>query len=91
MIGDVMELFQVDDGGQLFISPAISDWSVVEAHNIDTIIDLDGGLGPLDRELESELDALPGDQPSSARRPVTSRPMPSATVAFCSAPNATRK
>lgn len=44
MIGDVMELFQVDDDGQLFISPAISDWQVVEAHGIDTIIDLEGGL-----------------------------------------------
>src|SRR5678815_5106128 len=44
MIGDVMELFQVDDGGQLFISPAISDWRIVQAHSIDTIIDLEGGL-----------------------------------------------
>ena len=44
MIGDVMELFQVDDLGCLFISPAISDWSVIEAHRIDTIIDLDGGI-----------------------------------------------
>lgn len=44
MVGDVMELFQVDDGGQLFISPAITDWKVVEAHAIDTIIDLEGGL-----------------------------------------------
>ena len=44
MIGDVMELFQVDDNGHLFISPAISDWRVIEAHGIDTIIDLDGGI-----------------------------------------------
>ena len=44
MIGDVMELFQVDDAGQLFISPAISDWGIVQAHSIDTIIDLEGGL-----------------------------------------------
>ena len=44
MIGDVMELFQVDDCGQLFISPAITDWQVVESHAIDTIIDLEGGL-----------------------------------------------
>ena len=44
MIGDVMELFQVDDGGQLFISPAITDWQVVESRAIDTIIDLEGGL-----------------------------------------------
>jgi len=44
MIGDVMELFQVDDRGQLFISPAITDWKIVESHAIDTIIDLEGGL-----------------------------------------------
>jgi len=39
-----MELYQVDDHGRLFISPAISDWKVVERHNVDTIIDLDGTL-----------------------------------------------
>ena len=44
VIGEVMELFQVEDAGQLFISPAISDWAIVQAHSIDTIIDLDGGL-----------------------------------------------
>lgn len=44
MIGDVMQVFQVDDLGRLFISPAISDWSVIEAHRIDTIVDLDGAI-----------------------------------------------
>ena len=39
-----MEIFQVDDGGQLFISPAIDDWDVIAASGIDTIIDLEGGL-----------------------------------------------
>jgi protein-tyrosine phosphatase len=40
-----MELFQVDDAGKLFISPAInemSDWDVLLQHEVDTIIDLDG-------------------------------------------------
>ena len=39
-----MELFQVDDAGLLFISPAINDWNVLTRHNVDTIIDLDGDI-----------------------------------------------
>jgi len=39
-----MQLFQVDDDGRLFISPAISDWNVLTNHRVDTIIDLDGDL-----------------------------------------------
>ena len=39
-----MELFQVDDAGRLFISPAINDWSALTDHQIDTVIDLDGGI-----------------------------------------------
>jgi hypothetical protein len=39
-----MELFQVDDDGRLFISPAIEDWDALERHEIDTVIDLEGGL-----------------------------------------------
>jgi protein-tyrosine phosphatase len=38
------ELFQVDDLGRLFISPAIEDWSVVLSRGIDAVIDLDGGV-----------------------------------------------
>lgn len=38
------ELFQVDDDARLFISPAIEDWSDLEAHRIDVVIDLEGGL-----------------------------------------------
>ena len=41
-----MELFQVDDEGRLFISPAISDWGVLAHHKVDTIIDLDGDIDP---------------------------------------------
>jgi hypothetical protein len=37
-----MELFQVDDAGRLFISPAITDWQRLEHYGIDTVIDLDG-------------------------------------------------
>ena len=39
-----MELFQVDDAGRLFISPAISDWEAVTRHEVDTVIDLDGDI-----------------------------------------------
>jgi protein-tyrosine phosphatase len=39
-----MELFQVDDAGHLFISPAISDWEVLKRNKVDTIIDLDGDI-----------------------------------------------
>ncbi len=39
-----MDLFQVDDDGRLFISPAISDWETLERFEIDTVIDLEGEL-----------------------------------------------
>jgi protein-tyrosine phosphatase len=39
-----MDLFQVDDEGRLFISPAIEDWDALAQHEIDTVIDLEGGL-----------------------------------------------
>jgi protein-tyrosine phosphatase len=39
-----MEIFQVDDDGRLFISPAIEEWDSVGAYGIDVVIDLDGGL-----------------------------------------------
>jgi len=37
-------LFQVDDDGRLFISPAIRDWSVLTRQDVDTVIDLEGDL-----------------------------------------------
>jgi hypothetical protein len=39
-----MTLFQVDDEGRLFISPVIEEWESVAQHNIDVVIDLEGGL-----------------------------------------------
>ena len=39
-----MTLFQVDDGGRLFISPAIEEWGPLAEHGIDVVIDLEGGL-----------------------------------------------
>jgi hypothetical protein len=39
-----MELFQIDDEGRLFISPCIEDWSDIAQHEIDVVIDLEGGL-----------------------------------------------
>jgi len=41
---DLSRLYAVDDDGHLFISPAISEWSVVSSYGIDTVIDLEGGL-----------------------------------------------
>jgi protein-tyrosine phosphatase len=38
------ELFQVDDHGHLYISPAIEDWSLVISRGIDAVIDLDGDV-----------------------------------------------
>jgi protein-tyrosine phosphatase len=39
-----MELFQVDDDGRLFISPAIENWEAVARYEIDTVIDLEGEI-----------------------------------------------
>ena len=41
---DLKQLYQVDDDGSLFISPVISDWSILESHGIDTVIDMEGGF-----------------------------------------------
>ncbi|MEA2165575.1 MAG: hypothetical protein QOK37_3702 [Thermoanaerobaculia bacterium] len=39
-----MSVIQVDESGFLFISPVISDWSALEAHGINVVIDMEGGL-----------------------------------------------
>jgi protein-tyrosine phosphatase len=39
-----VELFQVDDHGRLFISPAIDNWQALASYEIDTVIDLEGEL-----------------------------------------------
>jgi hypothetical protein len=39
-----MELFQLDDHGQLFISPALDSWDAAARHGIDVVVDLEGGL-----------------------------------------------
>jgi hypothetical protein len=39
-----MELFQVDDDARLFISPALEDWESIARYDIDTVIDMEGGL-----------------------------------------------
>ena len=39
-----MELFPIDDDGQLFISGDLDGWDCVAPHGIDVVIDLDGGL-----------------------------------------------
>jgi hypothetical protein len=37
-------LFQVDDDARLFISPVIEDWAIAAEHEINVVIDLEGGL-----------------------------------------------
>ncbi len=39
-----MDLFNVDDDGRLFISPAITSWDELERHGVDVVIDLEGDL-----------------------------------------------
>jgi protein-tyrosine phosphatase len=39
-----MNLIQVDDDGQLFISPVIKEWESVAQHGVDTVFDMEGGL-----------------------------------------------
>ena len=39
-----MELFPIDDDGRLYISGDIDDWNFIAPHDIDVVIDLDGGL-----------------------------------------------
>ena len=39
-----MELFQLDDHGHLYLSPAIEDWASLDAHNIDAVIDLESAI-----------------------------------------------
>jgi hypothetical protein len=40
----VETLIQVDDDARLFISPVIEDWSAAASHEINVVIDLEGGL-----------------------------------------------
>jgi hypothetical protein len=48
MLNDLLTttLFQVDDQGHLFISPAITDWTPIDQAGIQTVIDLEGDLDP---------------------------------------------
>ena len=39
-----MRLYQVDDAGALYISPALSGWTPLQEHGIDTVIDLEGDV-----------------------------------------------
>jgi len=39
-----MQIFCLDDGGCLFLSPRIEDWRYVEEHGITTVIDLEGEI-----------------------------------------------
>ena len=63
------QLFQVDDHGQLFISPTFEAWDALAEHEIDTVIDLEGGLDYLKdvlihdslglaAELEAQMQAV---------------------------------
>ena len=39
-----MELFPIDDDRRLFISGDLDSWDCIAPHDIDVVIDLDGGL-----------------------------------------------
>jgi hypothetical protein len=39
-----MSLIQIDDDGQLYISPVITEWEPVARHGVDTVFDMEGGL-----------------------------------------------
>ena len=39
-----MQLFQIDDAGALFISPALSAWEPLQERGIDAVIDLEGDV-----------------------------------------------
>jgi protein-tyrosine phosphatase len=39
-----LQLFQVDESGSLFISPALSVWAPLEERGIDVVIDLEGDV-----------------------------------------------
>jgi len=39
-----VEIFPIDDAGQLYISGDIDSWNFIAPHKIDVVIDLDGGL-----------------------------------------------
>ena len=52
-IAALLKITQVDDHGHLFIAPVIHDWDRVRDLEIDTVIDLEGGLDagvPVDPE-----------------------------------------
>jgi protein-tyrosine phosphatase len=40
----LMELFQVDDDGLLFVSPEILDWKPLAERKVRVVIDLEGGI-----------------------------------------------
>ena len=44
MLLDLTKLHPVDDHGMLYISPVITDWSIVTSYGIDTVLDMEGGL-----------------------------------------------
>ena len=41
---DLSRLYPIDDDERVFISPVIHDWSIIAAHGIDTVMDMEGGL-----------------------------------------------
>ena len=41
-----MEIFQVDEGGMLYFSPDIDDWTVIQSLDVAAVIDLDGDIDP---------------------------------------------
>ncbi len=51
----LMELFQVDDGGLLFVAPEILDWKPLAERKIKLVIDLEGEI---DRDIPTVPNSL---------------------------------
>jgi protein-tyrosine phosphatase len=41
-----MDIMAVNDEATLYVSGAIEDWAAVRAHEIDTVVDMDGDVDP---------------------------------------------
>ena len=50
-----MDIFQIDAGGRLFISPDIDDWAPIEGRQISAVFDLDDDLDIGVPEIPGEL------------------------------------
>jgi protein-tyrosine phosphatase len=50
-----MEVFQIDEAGQLFIAPDVDDWSPIRDRNINVVFDMDDDLDVGVPEIPNQL------------------------------------